>query len=382
MARGLKTLLNTKYPESMDTDIISDVSFLDTGIPTINYLLSGKPLTGGFPLTGRMVAMYGPEGCGKSSFVAHMIAKAQNKDFDVVFFDTERSMTKTRLEQFGVNIEKLIYMTPEYMEEIFDIIETICKEKIANGTDKDPLLIVWDTVAMTATKEEISRKSTDLEIASQAKVLTRNLRRTRGILRKTNTGVLIINQARDNQDRFGDLFTMPGGRALHHTADIIVRVNKIKPNANEQGIRFSTPSKNKLYRPFQTTTLQFDYVRGFTKENSIAAFCEFLTQINILGKSGAWCYLTTEMEELMVSKNLSEKDAIKEVNKFYKKDFADRLINDKSYYDKIVEESEVYINKNILTVSKMLFDPDANKNEVTQYEEEVIIENVDIGDAN
>jgi hypothetical protein len=291
-------------------------------------------------------------------------------------------MTKTRLEPFGVNIDKLMYMTPEYMEEILDIIETICKEKIANGTDKDPLLIVWDTVAMTATKEEISRKSTDLEIASQAKVLTRNLRRTRGILRKTNTGVLIINQARDNQDRFGDLFTMPGGRALHHTADIIVRVNKIKPNANEQGIRFSTPSKNKLYRPFQTTTLQFDYVRGFTRENSIAAFCEFLTQINILGKSGAWCYLTTEMEELMVSKNLSEKDAIKEVNKFYKKDFADRLINDKSYYDKIVEESEVYINKNILTVSKLLFDPDANKNEVTQYEEEVTIENVDIGDAN
>ena len=101
----------------------------------------------------------------------------------------------------------------------------------------------------------------------QARVLTRNLRRIRGKIKRIEASLLLVNQARANQARFGDLFTMPGGHALHHAADVILRVNRVKPDESGQGIKISTPIKNRLFRPFQSTTLRFEYTDGFTKEN-------------------------------------------------------------------------------------------------------------------
>jgi len=377
MAKSLKSFLAKKYPAAMDVDIITEVKYLDTGIPTMNYLISGRPLTGGLPLTGKTTILYGPEGCGKTSFVAHMIAKAQQLGCEVVFLDTERSITKPRLHQFGVDIESMCYLTPDHMEECFDIIEEIAKERL--DSDKDnPILIIWDSLAMTPTKEEIDRTSEDKEVASQAKVLTRNLRRIRRLTQKINCSLLLINQARDNQDKYGDLFTMPGGHGLQHSADVIIRVNKVKPDEEGQGIKFSTPTKNRLFRPFQNTVLRFEYVKGFTKENIADAFCDFLKQIEILGSAGAYCYLATDVQELMKKENLPEKEAIKQVKKFYKKDFVDRLISDPEYYNKVVGDAEEYVNKHISLVSRIMFDPESDAKLVKKYDGELATSQSDI----
>ncbi len=371
MSKSLKSFLYKKYPDSSDVDIITEVKYIDTKIPTLNYVLSGRPVSGGLPMTGKITVMYGPEGSGKTSFVVHMIAIAQQLGIDVVYLDTERSITKPRLKQFGVDIDKMIYLTPEHMEECFDIIENICKEKAAEQ-DHTPIIIIWDSIAMTPTLAEIERKSDDMEIASQAGVLTRNMRRIRGKIQKIEASLLLINQARENQDRYGDIFKMPGGKMLLHSSDIILRVSRHKPDTEGQEIKISTPTKNRLFRPFQTTTIKFDYVRGFTKENIIDSFCEFLKQIEILGSAGAYCYLATDVEKLMQEEKLDEKEATKKVKKFYKKEFVDRLLADDEYYRQIIADSEEYVNKNISMVTKLMLDKDAEQEALVEISDRIV----------
>jgi recombination protein RecA len=372
LAKSLKSMLQKQHPDAINANIIDEIKWIDTGIPTLNYVISGRPLTGGTPLTGKTVVMYGPEGCGKTSYVLHIIAQAQKKDVEIIYIDTERSITRSRLIQFGVDIEKMIYLNPETMEEVFDIIEDICREK-EDEADSKPLLIIWDSVAATPTREEIERTSEQVEIASQAKVLTRNLRRIKGKVSRIGAGLIFINQARENQDRYGDIFVMPGGKALFHGVDCILRVSALKPDESGQGIKISTPKKNRLFRPFQSTVLRFDYVRGFTKENMINAFADFLKDIGLIKQAGSWCYYSDEIKELV--NNRKDKSSEEDVDKkFYLKDFASKLLEDESFYKEMLEYSEVYVNKNISLVTKLLLDDeieDPDAAQITANKEEL-----------
>lgn len=297
--------------------------------------------------------------CGKTSYVNHLIAIAQKKDYDIVYIDSECSVTRPRLKQFGVNIDELNYIVPDNMEQVFDIIERVCRYKIKENDDRH-LIIIWDSIAQTATSDEMNRTAFDKEIGSQSAVLTRGLRRIKPYVHRCKTtGLVFINQARENQDRFGDLYKMPGGKALMHSCDIILRVNKLKPNETEQGIKISTPSKNRLFNPFQSTVVQFNYALGFTKENIVKSFCEFIKEIGILGQSGAWCFLQTDVNKMM-SEGMSEEDAKKEVKKFYLKDFTTRLLEEPEYYEQLLHDSEEYVNKNISMVSKIMLDSEIN----------------------
>lgn len=362
-------MLAKKHSDAMSAEIISEVTYIDTGIPTLNYVICGKPLTGGMPLTGKTIIMYGGEGCGKTSYVLHMIAQAQKKNVEVVYIDTERSITKPRCKQFGVDIDKLIYLNPETMEEVFSIIEDVCREKIDSGqTDPKeyPTIIIWDSLAATTTAEEDSRTTDQLEIATQAKVLTRNMRKIKHKASRAGVGLLFIQQARENQDRFGDTIAMPGGKALKHGVDVILRVSALKPDETGQGVKISVPRKNRLFKPFQNTVVRFDYVYGFTPENIMDSFCEFLKAIGILGQAGSYCYLQTEVEKIMAAEGLDEKDAIKKTSKFYRKDFSKRLIEDREYYDIILAEAEEYVNKNINLVAKVMSDSEIDIERATQ----------------
>lgn len=369
MAKNLKAMLAKKYSSAMSVDIINEVQFINTGIPTLNYVMSGKPLTGGLPLSGKMTVMYGGESSGKTSLVLHIIAKAQKEDIEVVYLDTERSITKPRLRQFGVNIDKMIYMTPETMEECFDIIESIAKDK-EDAADNAPILIIWDSLAMTATKDEMERTSEEMEIASQARCLTRNLRRIRPKITRINAGLLLIQQARANQDRFGDIITFPGGYALQHSCDMIIRVSALKPDTDGLGFKFSTPKKNRLFRPFQSSVVRFLYSEGFTRNNIIDSFSEFLKQIGILGQSGAWCFLQSDVDK-MIENGMDPKEAAKTAKKFYKSDFAERLINDPSYYDELLKTAEEYVSKNLIYVTKVMVDEDIDVEKAEKEAEEM-----------
>jgi RecA/RadA recombinase len=109
MSKSLKSFLAKKFPDASNTKILEEIMWINTGDPALNYVLSGLPASGGIPLSGKITILYGPEGAGKTSIIADWIAKTQEAHIEVVFIDTERSMTKKRLQQFNVNIDDLIY---------------------------------------------------------------------------------------------------------------------------------------------------------------------------------------------------------------------------------------------------------------------------------
>ena len=357
MAKDLKAFLTKKYEKTGAIHILDEIQYIDTGIPSLNYVISGRPLTGGIPLSGKMTIMYGPDGAGKTSLINHTIAQAQKKNIDIVYIDTERSITKPRLRQFGVDLDKLSYATPEYIEEVFEVIEDVCSFRLAERDEK-PTLIIWDSIAGTPAKQTLERGADEVEIAADAKAITRGLKRIRGKVKNSNVGLLLVNQARVNMDSYGDTFIMPGGYSLKHMVDLVLRVNKLKvgKRTDGQNIKFSTPGKNRLFRPFQSTDIFFDFDQCFTRENIITAFVDFLVTIGMIGQSGAWCYSLAEADKLMTEhkkdSSYTEDMAIKDCKKFYKKDYVETLINDDKEYQNLLKTSEDYIQKNINVVAE------------------------------
>ena len=350
---NLKGFLTKKHEKSGAINILEEIEFIDTGIPSINYVMTGKPKTGGIPLSGKMTTIYGPDGSGKTSLVNHIIGKAQAADVDVVYLDTERSTLAPRLRQCGIDLDNLIYATPEYIEEAFEIIEDICSYRIAQK-DGRKTLIVWDSVAGTPAKQTVDRDSEAVEMAADARAITRGLKRIRGKVKNSNVGVLFINQARVNMDPHGDKFLMAGGYGLKHMVDLVIRVNKIKEKNRSYGqvIRFTTPGKNRLFRPFQSTDIFFEFDNLFTRENIIVGFVDFLISIGMIGTSGAWCYSLAEVQDIIDNENLSELEAIKKSKKFYKSAYAEELIANEDEYQRLLTVSEAYIQRNMNSVAE------------------------------
>lgn len=359
MAKSLKDFLMKKYEKTGAVNMLEEIEFLDTGIPSLNYVLSGRPLTGGIPLSGKMTMIYGPEGAGKTSLINHIIGISQKKGIDVVYIDTERSITKPRLRQFGVNIDNMTYATPEYIEEVFSVIEDVCSYRLAEK-DGVKTLIVWDSIAGTPAKQTLDRDSDSIEMAADSRALTRGLKRVRGKVKNSNVGVIFVNQARANLDMYGDQFVLPGGFALKHMVDLVVRVNKLKVGKRTDGqvIKISTPDKNRLFRPFQSTEIFFDFEKCFSRDNIIAAFVDFLANIGMLGKSGSWCYSLDEVQQIMAEKGVSEEEATKSAHKFYRTDYTEKLIADDAEYQSLLNRTESYIQKNLRTVAERGKDKD------------------------
>lgn len=360
---SMKNMLNDKYNNFVPSQKMMELEFMDTNIPTINYLISGRPLTGGLPLSGKITTLYGVEAAGKTTLIGHVMRIALEKGIDVVFFDTESSVTNRRLEQFGIDPDDehfMLYM-PDTMENVFDMIDTIYDFRMSKGLQDEACIIVWDSIAGTATQEMVERKADQKEIGSEAKVLARGLKRVRPKLRKMNAGFVLINQARANTDAYGDLFKMPGGYALYHMSDLIIRVNKLKQSEDGMTVKFTTPVKNRLFSPFQNTLIQFDYNHGYTREAIITSFCEFLKSIGILGTAGAYCYLSSDIDKLMKENNISEEEAKKQVKKFYLKDFSAQLAEDNEYFNELRKYSEEYVNKHISHVTSVLHDEEAEQ---------------------
>jgi RecA/RadA recombinase len=174
---------------------------------------------------------------------------------------------------------------------------------------------------------------------------------------------------------FGDLFTMPGGHALQHNADVILRVNRTKPDVNGQIIKVSTPSKNRLFRPFQSIEMRLEYENGFTKENKINNFLQFLKKIEVICSAGAYNYFRADVDEIMEKEGLSEKEATKKAKKFHLKAVVEQMVNDEDYYKKMIDKAEQLVNTSLLKVLKVMQDPEF-KEEIDKEEAlEVAIEN-------
>ena len=237
---------------------------------------------GGYP-RGRIVEIYGPESSGKTTFALHAIAEAQKNGGRAAFIDAEHSLDPQYAEALGVNIEDLILSQPDNGEQALEICEALVRSGAID-------VVVIDSVAALVPQAEIEGEMGDSHIGLQARLMSQALRKLSGVLHKTNTTAIFINQLREKVGiMFGNPETTPGGRALKFYSSIrldIRRSEQIKLGNDIIGNKTNVKVvKNKMAPPFKLCQVDIMYGEGVSKEGEIV---DLASEAEIIKKSGAW----------------------------------------------------------------------------------------------
>jgi len=237
---------------------------------------------GGYP-KGRIIEIYGPESSGKTTFALHAIAEAQKNGGRAAFIDAEHALDPTYASKIGVNINELLLSQPDNGEQALEI----CEALVRSGAIS---VIVIDSVAALVPQAEIEGEMGDSHVGLQARLMSQALRKLSGIINKTNTVCIFINQLREKVGvMFGNPETTPGGRALKFYASVrleIRRGEQIKLGTNIIGSKANIKVvKNKMAPPFKTCTVDIMYGEGVSVLGEIV---DLGAEANILNKSGAW----------------------------------------------------------------------------------------------
>ena len=237
---------------------------------------------GGYP-KGRIIEIFGPESSGKTTFALHAIAEAQKKGGKVAFIDAEHSLDPTYAKALGVNIDEMLLSQPDNGEQALEI----CEALVRSGAIS---VIVIDSVAALVPQAEIEGEMGDAHVGLQARLMSQALRKLSGVISKTNTIAIFINQLREKVGvMFGNPETTPGGRALKFYASVrleIRRSEQIKLGADIIGNKTSIKVvKNKMAPPFKSCNVDIMYGEGVSVEGEIV---DLASDAAIIEKSGAW----------------------------------------------------------------------------------------------
>ena len=237
---------------------------------------------GGYP-KGRIIEIYGPESSGKTTFALHAIAEAQKLGGRVAFIDAEHSLDPKYAANLGVNIEELLLSQPDNGEQALEI----CEALVRSGAIS---VIVIDSVAALVPQAEIEGEMGDSHVGLQARLMSQALRKLSGVISKTNTIAIFINQLREKVGvLFGNPETTPGGRALKFYSSIRLEIRREKKKKNGDSIVGNKTNikvvKNKMAPPFKSCTVDITYGHGVSKEGEII---DLASDANIIEKTGAW----------------------------------------------------------------------------------------------
>lgn len=251
-------------------------------IPTGSILLDQALGVGGYP-KGRIIEIYGPESSGKTTFALEAIAQAQLKGGRAAFIDAEHAIDPEYAAKLGVDIDDLILSQPDSGEQALEICEMLAQSGAID-------IIVVDSVAALVPQAELDGVMSDNQVGLQARLMSKGMRKIAGILNKTGTVVIFINQLREKVGVvYGNPETTTGGRALKFYASIridIRRAEAIKSGSDIVGNSVKIKIvKNKVAPPFKSCTVDLMFGQGISKYGEILDLGE---ELGLVKKSGNW----------------------------------------------------------------------------------------------
>lgn len=286
-------MIQTKFGEGAIINLGAapkqDIESIPTGSIGLNFALG----IGGIP-RGRIIEIYGPEASGKTTLTLHMIAESQKMGGVCAFIDAEHALDPVYAKNIGVKTDRLLLSQPDNGEQALEIVDSLVR---SGNVD----LIIVDSVAALTPRDEIEGDMGAHHVGKQARLMSQALRKLTGIIAKSKTTVIFINQIRMKIGvMFGSPETTPGGKALKFYSSVrldIRRRAQIKKGDEVVGARTKVKvAKNKLATPFRVIEFDIIYGEGISKMGELLALGE---KYNLIKKAGAsYTYIPVEGAKL------------------------------------------------------------------------------------
>ena len=291
-------------------------------IPTGSLSLDLALGIGGLP-RGRIVEIYGPESSGKTTLALHVLAEAQKMGGEVAFVDAEHALDPTYAKALGVNVEDMLISQPDTGEQALEITEALVRSGAID-------VVVVDSVAALVPRAEIEGEMGDSFVGLHARLMSQALRKLTGVINKTNSIVIFINQLREKVGvMYGNPEVTTGGRALKFYASVRIdvrRIETLKSGGEVIGNRTRAKVvKNKVAPPFREAEFDIMYGEGISK---LGDLLDLAVKLDLVQKSGSWF----NMGELRLGQG---RDAAKQYFKDHP-DIADDV--QKQIMEKVAEE--------------------------------------------
>lgn len=262
----------------MDENLYAKIAGINTGALSLDIALGGH----GVP-RGRITELFGPESSGKTTLALHIIANAQKAGGVAAFIDAEHALDTTWAKRLGVDVSSLLVSQPDTGEQALDIAEMLIR---SNSLD----VIVIDSVAALTPKAELEGEMGDSHMGLQARLMSQAMRKLTGVINKSKTALIFINQIRMKIGvMFGNPETTSGGRALKFYSSVridIRRMTTIKDQTGATGSRVKARVvKNKIAPPFREAEFDIMFDSGISYEGDLI---DLAMSCNVIEKSGAW----------------------------------------------------------------------------------------------